>query len=141
MNQLHLQIVTPERAVFSADVREVTVPGDMGEFGILPLHRPVLSLVRPGTLVAHTIDSGVRLFAVGSGFAEISHDRVAIVVGSCEGADAIDVNVARSQLADLEKRLAAREFVDEQKLAEHVEEAARARARIALIEKATGSKA
>ena len=133
---MHLQIVTPERAVFSASVSEVTLPGESGEFGVLSGHRPLLTLLRPGTLVAHT-DLGPRPFAVGSGFAEVSGSTINVVVGACEGADTIDVSAARATLAASEKRISARDFVDDREMHEHVEEAARARARIELVERAT----
>jgi F-type H+-transporting ATPase subunit epsilon len=133
---MHLQIVTPERAVFSAAVNDVTLPGEVGEIGVLSGHRPLLTLIRPGTLIAHT-DMGPRPFAVGSGFAEVSGSTVNVVVGACEGVDTIDVNAARASLVASEKRITARDFVDDREMQEHVEEAARARARIELVERAT----
>lgn len=136
MSTLQLEIVTPERAAYTADVRSVTLPGEIGEMGILPGHRAMLALLKPGTLVADT-EMGARPFAIGSGFAEVSGSKVAVVVGSCDGADAIDVAAARAALANHEKRIADRDYVDDRELAEHVEEAARARARIALVDYAT----
>jgi F-type H+-transporting ATPase subunit epsilon len=38
-----LEIVTPEKEAYSADVDSVTIPGVEGEMGILPNHAPYTS--------------------------------------------------------------------------------------------------
>ena len=131
-----LEIVTPERATFSGEVSEVTVPGRIGELGILPGHLPLMTLTQPGELRAQTSD-GERVFAVGAGFAEVGVGRVSVLVSSCEGADEIDVEHARSMMADAEKELDAHNFKSEQELEDMRDQLASSRARIAVAERAT----
>ena len=133
---LELQIVTPERAAFSGAVSEVTLPGNVGELGVLPAHRQLLTLLNAGQIVARTT-SGERAFAIGSGFAEVMPDRVTVLTSHCDGADDIDVAHARERVAALEKKLDESDFVSDAELAEHVEELARERARLEIVNRAT----
>lgn len=47
---MFLEIVTPERIVFSAEVNSVAVPGIDGEFQMLNSHAPVISLLVAGNV-------------------------------------------------------------------------------------------
>jgi F-type H+-transporting ATPase subunit epsilon len=136
MSGLHLEIVTPTRTAFANVVTEVTLPGSIGELGILPGHLPLITTLQPGEIAAHT-SSGVRSFAVGSGYAQVLPDRVRVLVDDCSGVDEIDIVHAKAELADLEARLDKDEFLSSDELDEATEHAARARARIALVERAT----
>ena len=42
-NTLQVDIVTPERSLYSGQVNMVTLPGSLGQMGILPGHAPLLS--------------------------------------------------------------------------------------------------
>ena len=47
---LTLEVVTPEKMVFSGKVEEVTIPGTEGEFGVLRGHEPFLTSVDIGEI-------------------------------------------------------------------------------------------
>lgn len=51
---MHLEIVSPEATLFSAEIDSVTVPGINGEFQMLKDHAPVVSLLKEGTVKIHT---------------------------------------------------------------------------------------
>lgn len=130
------QIVTPQQAAFAGQVSEANLPGTEGALGILPGHRPLVTLIKPGTVLVR-MGGTVRQFAVGSGFAEVGDGRVTLLTGFCEGAEDIDANAARAALAEYEKR-DGKSFENETELAAHIEEIGRVRARVALVERATG---
>jgi F-type H+-transporting ATPase subunit epsilon len=46
-----LTILNPKRVVYEGDAESVFLPGDQGEFEILPLHAPIVSLLRSGNVV------------------------------------------------------------------------------------------
>src|SRR5256885_1351965 len=75
---MHLQIITPEKILFSADVEMVTIPGTEGEFGVLQGHAPFVSTLRPGII---SIDAGSekRKMAVVSGIAEVTPEQCTIL--------------------------------------------------------------
>jgi F-type H+-transporting ATPase subunit epsilon len=101
---IQLDIVTPERQVFSGSANEVRVPGWEGEFGVLPEHASFLSLAKAGVLAI--IDaSGESRFVIGRGFAEAGPDRVVVLTEVCESADQVDKSAAGAAKAEAEKKL------------------------------------
>lgn len=135
-DSLQLEIVTPARAAYVGTASEVVLPGHLGELGVLPGHLPLVTLLRGGELVAKS-GSESRSFAIGNGFAEVLPDRVTVLVRDCEGADELDGEHAREALAAIEKKLEEGDFVDDAELEAHVDEAARHRARLEILQRAT----
>jgi F-type H+-transporting ATPase subunit epsilon len=111
MGILHLEIVTPEKVIISQDVDTVVAPGSEGEFGILPGHIPFLSGIVPGVL-RFEFQGTTASMSVTTGFAEISADKVSILVDSAEKAADIDIERAERARERAEKRLAERDKED-----------------------------
>ncbi|MCD6154048.1 MAG: F0F1 ATP synthase subunit epsilon [Syntrophobacterales bacterium] len=88
-DELMVEIVTPEKMVFSGKIEEVTIPGGDGEFGVLIGHAPLLSTVDIGVL-NYTKDGKKIYYAVGAGYAEVTLDKVTVLIESAERADTID---------------------------------------------------
>jgi len=105
MAMLHLEIVTPERVLVSRDVDTVVAPGTEGEFGILPGHIPFLSGIIPGEL-RYEAEGKKEYMAVVDGFAEVSEDRVSILVDAAEKSVEIDIDRARNAMERARERLA-----------------------------------
>ena len=94
MPTLRLEIVTPERKTYSEDVDMVTIPGADGEYGILPLHVPLITALKPGEL--RILKGGQEMFlATGGGFAEVMPDRVSILTDAAVR----DINESEAQAA------------------------------------------
>ncbi len=102
---IHVEIVTPTATAWSGDVREVQAPGFYGEFGVLPNHAPLLSVVRAGVVTLHT-DAGQERFVVGSGFVEAGPDKLTLLTDTCEGVDGVDKGAAEALLGESENVLA-----------------------------------
>ena len=68
---LHFSLVSPERELFSGDVKQVDAPGDEGEFGVLPKHAPFMTVLKPGVVRIHE-DAGVTPVFVRGGFADVT---------------------------------------------------------------------
>lgn len=126
---LKLEIVTPERKVIDAEVDSVTVPTLSGEAGIMPQHAPLISALKPGVVTVTTKGHAERL-AVGTGFVEVSNNRVSVLTDVAETADEIDAERARSDKAEIEKELAAASQLPADETEELREQAALASARI-----------
>jgi F-type H+-transporting ATPase subunit epsilon len=93
-SKIRLELVTPERLLVSDEVDEVIAPGYEGEFGVLPEHTEYLAILSAGVLRYRKADE-VQKAAVGSGFAEVTSDRVVILADVAEKAEEIDVDRAR----------------------------------------------
>ncbi len=104
MGRLFLEIVTPEKIVVSQEVDSVVAPGTDGEFGVLPGHIHFLTGIVPGELRYNT-GAGKESMAVTTGFAEVSNDKVSILVDAAEKASEIDAERARQAMERARERL------------------------------------
>ena len=104
MDTLYLEVVTPNRVVVSQEVETVVAPGTEGEFGVLPGHVLFLSGVVPGVL-RYIVGTETVSLSMSQGFAEVSNDRVSILVDAAEKADEIDVDRAKKALDRAQKRM------------------------------------
>lgn len=126
MSTLTVDIVTPEKIVFTGQVDEVRAPGVNGEFGVLPEHALFLTLLRAGVVEVVT-GGGRERFIVGRGFAEAGPDRLVILTDSCDAADAIDKEDAQRTLDKAEAVIAdSQPDSEERYVAEQKAELARA---------------
>ncbi|MBL8708106.1 MAG: F0F1 ATP synthase subunit epsilon [Rhodospirillaceae bacterium] len=100
-DQVHFELVSPERLLFSANVGEVVIPGTEGDFAVLPGHSNLISTVRPG--VIHILDNGAqvsdRIFVEG-GFAEVNAGGCTVLAERAIKVSEIDRSKAEQALAD-----------------------------------------
>jgi len=88
-DEITLEVVTPEKMVFSGKVEEVLIPGTEGEFGVLLGHEPFLTSVDIGEL--YFLAGGKKThYAVNTGYAEITGSKITVLIETAERADAID---------------------------------------------------
>ena len=102
--KLKLELVTPYRHVLSQEVDEVTAPGTLGEFGVLPGHTPLLTTLKIGELT-YKQGSEVHHVAVNWGYVEVENDVVTVLVTTAETADQIDLERARAALGRAQEAL------------------------------------
>jgi F-type H+-transporting ATPase subunit epsilon len=105
---LHLEIVTPERQLFSGPVDEVTVPSSQGYLGILPGHAPLLAELGIGDIRYKIGDRAEYVFC-SWGFLEVLQERVVVLAQTAEPASEIDLNRAEQAKSRAEKRLASKD--------------------------------
>ncbi|AQW81604.1 ATP synthase F1 subunit epsilon [Campylobacter pinnipediorum] len=96
MNKLHLEIVTPQGQVFSGDVSSVVLPGSDGEFGVLPSHASLVSLLQAGIIDIQDLDNKHDIVAINWGYAKIDEEKVTILA---DGAVYVSGN-SESDLSD-----------------------------------------
>jgi F-type H+-transporting ATPase subunit epsilon len=88
---IHLEVVTPERKVFEAEVARVEVPGLDGELGILPGHTELVSLLKPAGLLTYHIGDETGEMAISDGLVEVSADRVTVLANKATRPEDIDL--------------------------------------------------
>ncbi|MES2646853.1 MAG: ATP synthase F1 subunit epsilon [Bacteroidota bacterium] len=77
---MNLQILTPEKRLFSEDVYGVQLPGVDGLFEVLDKHAPLVSALGKGTIKVLKNKSATQSFAINSGFVEILNNRATVLV-------------------------------------------------------------
>ena len=85
---MNLEILTPERKLFSDDVYGVQLPGISGLFEVLEKHAPLVSALKAGRMkVLKDKTNHLAFFDIQSGFVEVLNNKVIVLV---EGATAIE---------------------------------------------------
>jgi F-type H+-transporting ATPase subunit epsilon len=86
METLNLEIVTPDGLIYSGEVTEVVLPGEEGEFGVLPNHVSLLTLLRTGIIEFTTAKGKTDSVIINSGNVTVDDNKVVALV---DGAVAI----------------------------------------------------
>lgn len=108
--QISLEIVNPEKIVYSADVYSVTVPGSGGSLGILPDHAALVTSLDVGIVEIKTgkNDGKCTKVFIAGGFLEVIENKVVILASVAELACDIDVERAKRARERAEERLSRR---------------------------------
>ena len=86
MNTLQLEIVTPNGVIFSGPVTEVTLPGEEGEFGVLPEHSSLTTLLEAGVVDFVKEDKNKESVVINWGHVQVDESKVIVLA---DGAVAI----------------------------------------------------
>jgi F-type H+-transporting ATPase subunit epsilon len=106
--KIHLEIVTPDKQLFSGAVDAVTVPSTTGYLGILPGHAPLLAELGIGE-ISYDIGGKSTYVFCSWGFLEVLPDRVVLLAQTAEPASNIDVKRAEEAKSRAEKFLASKD--------------------------------
>lgn len=77
---MELQILTPEKKIYSGDVYGVQLPGVTGLFEVLDKHAPLVSALKKGTVKVLTNKTQSQSFTIQSGFVEVLNNKVSVLV-------------------------------------------------------------
>ena len=101
---ISVQIVTPERPIYSGSCSEVRAPSALGEIGVMPGHRALLAALDAGRVLVQA-GNGDDIFAVSGGFIEVSDDSVTILAEHALAAADIDTASAKAELGQAQDSL------------------------------------
>ena len=108
---MNLEIVTPDRKFFSANVRGVLLKGPEGLFEILPRHTEYVAAIVPSVVKILT-QEGDKLAFLSSGFVEVKKGKATIVTDTAEWPEEIDINRAANAQHRAEERLSQKGTMD-----------------------------
>jgi F-type H+-transporting ATPase subunit epsilon len=94
----NLEIVSPERLLFSRPVDMVVIPASEGDIGVLEGHTPMIVMLRGGTIDLYDDDKITDRLFVDGGFAEITPERCTVLATHA-------VPVTEISKVDAERRL------------------------------------
>ncbi len=101
-----VEIVTPEKVVFSGEVESLVVPADRGYLGVLAGHAPLLAALRAGEILMRG-EGGEARYATSGGFMEVTPGRTSLLTESAEEIGAIDAARAEKARQRAAERLAS----------------------------------
>jgi F-type H+-transporting ATPase subunit epsilon len=97
--------------VYEGDADIVTVPGSLGEMGILPGHAPLLSTLEMGVIRVKSGDTE-EIFTVTGGFIEVQPEIVTIMADAAENVEEIDIQRAEEAMERARNLLAEDKPID-----------------------------
>lgn len=75
---MKLEILSPDKNLYSGDASSVLLPGKDGSLGILENHAPLITTLRKGTIKIES-NNGTQLFEVNGGVVEVLKNKVIIL--------------------------------------------------------------
>jgi F-type H+-transporting ATPase subunit epsilon len=78
---MYLEIITPDKKVFSGEVTSVKVPGTNGQFQVLRNHAPIISTLANGKVTVKTATE-TKTFDVKGGVVEVLKNKVVVLAES-----------------------------------------------------------
>ena len=84
---MNLEILTPEKKLFSGDVYGLQLPGTSGLFEVLDKHAPMVSALGKGTIKVLTDKTSTVSYTITGGFVEVLNNKASVLV---EGATEVE---------------------------------------------------
>jgi F-type H+-transporting ATPase subunit epsilon len=104
-SNIHVDIVSAEREIFSGEADMVFAPGEQGELGIAPRHAPLLTRMKPGVVrVQHGGEE--QVFYVSGGILEIQPHVVTVLSDTAQRAADIDEAAAQEAVRKAQEAMA-----------------------------------
>ncbi|MEP6676510.1 MAG: ATP synthase F1 subunit epsilon [Ferruginibacter sp.] len=75
-----LEILTPEKKIFSGEVYGVQLPGISGSFELLDRHAPMVSALKAGNLKILKDKTSTSSYSIQSGFVEVINNKTTVLV-------------------------------------------------------------
>lgn len=79
---MNLEIITPDKTVYSGEVKLVQLPGSKGSFDILRNHAPIISTLEKGRIKVETATGETLFFEVEGGVVENKDNKIIVLAES-----------------------------------------------------------
>jgi len=96
MELMKLEIVTPNGVIFDAEVKQVTLPGSEGEFGVLAHHATLVSLLDTGVIVIDKADGSEVAVCINSGYVKVDEEKTTCIVDGAVALSGDDSDLAQA---------------------------------------------
>lgn len=77
---MYLEIISPEKTIFSGEVNSVRLPGTDGQFEVLNNHAPIISSLNAGQVKIRNAHGTEEFFDINAGFVEVLKNKVVVLV-------------------------------------------------------------
>ena len=102
--KIEIDLVSPEKQVFSKMADMVIISGTEGDFGVLPGHAPIVSSIRPGTLEIQDANNIEILFIAG-GIVEVLSNKVSVLASEVYSKEDIQVDECESKIGEFNSEM------------------------------------
>ena len=97
------ELITPSQTLVSNNFDMVVVPGEEGDFGVLPNHSNLISSIRPGILQTYNNNKIDKEYFVYKGFAEVTSDKLIVLSDTAFDKNQFNLKKEKENLTMFEK--------------------------------------
>ena len=115
-NKFELSVISAESKVFEGEVKNVLVPGMVGDFLVLPNHAPCISSIRPGFLEFSDGSSSKHRYFVSGGIIEVINNTVSLLVDKAVSGDKDIREDISTLISGIDEKLAIADITDKDDL-------------------------
>ena len=76
-----LEIISPDKKIYSGEVSAVKLPGVDGSFGVLNDHAPLIASLKKGTVKVTENNNSILNFEINGGVVEILQNKMIVLAG------------------------------------------------------------
>ena len=76
---MQLEIITPEKKIYTGEVKLVQVPGSNGSFEILKNHAPIISTLEKGEIKIIDLQDRIVYFDISGGVIEVNQNKIIVL--------------------------------------------------------------
>jgi len=107
-----LEIISPEKIIYSQDTRMVTLPSYEGDMSILKNHISIITFLRPGIIRAQNKEGNFEEFFVQDGTVEYFNDNLVVLSASAINIKDLSKEFLENLNKDIKNKLAERDIAD-----------------------------
>ena len=79
---MYLEILTPQKKIYSGEIKLLKVPGSKGSFEILKNHAPIISTLEKGPMKFVTPENETHTFSIESGVVQVANNKIIVLAES-----------------------------------------------------------
>jgi F-type H+-transporting ATPase subunit epsilon len=76
---MELEIISPDKKLFTGEVKSVKLPGADGSFGVLNRHAPIISSLKKGVVKVIDNSNAVHNFEIKGGVVEVQNNKMIVL--------------------------------------------------------------
>ena len=111
-DNFNLEIISPERIIFSDEAKMVTLPSYEGDMSILKNHISIITLLRPGIIKVQKNDKNFKEFFVQDGTVEYFNDSLVVLSTSAISVKDLSREFVDNLNKDIQDKLADKNITD-----------------------------
>jgi len=79
---MELEILSPDKKIYTGEIKLVKLPGTNGSFEVLKNHAPIISTLEKGQIKVIDTNNDIQLFDISDGVVEVLNNKIIVLVGS-----------------------------------------------------------
>tara|TARA_Y100000590_G_scaffold304938_1_gene343886 strand:- start:1931 stop:2326 length:396 start_codon:yes stop_codon:yes gene_type:complete len=111
-NNFKIEIISPEKIIFSDEAKMVTLPSYEGDMSILKNHISIITFLRPGIIKVQKNDENFKEFFVQDGTVEYFNDGLVVLSASAISVKDLSKEFVDNLNKDTQDKLADKNITD-----------------------------